>query len=59
MKRWESGLEPWSVGRELGVEGWRRGGSHGWNLECGEGARSGGMEERWESGMEFGVWGGS
>ncbi len=30
-ERWESGLEPWSVKRELGVEGWRRGGSQGWN----------------------------
>ncbi len=27
---WESGLEPWSVGGELRVDGWRRGGSQGW-----------------------------
>jgi hypothetical protein len=32
MEEWcESGLEPWSVGRELVQRGWRRGGSQGWN----------------------------
>ncbi len=38
----ESGLEPWSVGRELGIEG--DGGVRAGTLECGEGARERGME---------------
>ncbi len=46
----ESGLEPWSVGRELGDRGDE--GVRAGTLECREGARGRGIEEGWESGLE-------
>jgi hypothetical protein len=36
-ERWESGLEPWSVGRELGVEG--NGGVRAGTVDCREWTR--------------------
>ncbi len=52
-ERWESGLEPWSVGSKLGVEGWRRKvGVRAGTLKCEEGARVREREEGWELGLE-------